>query len=126
MDRRFNKRLGLWFYRRIQFCIEYEARERNLEAIEINPKGTSSKCPRCGRKLAECGHRVLRCKKWSFIGDRDVIATINLYSKYVFKYSRCGVSGVALNAPKPGENPSGVRGNRDEAMTSSHINSYES
>jgi len=40
--------------------------------------------------------------------------------------SRCGVSGVALNAPKPGENPSGMRGNSDEAMTSSHINLYES
>ncbi|MEM1747507.1 MAG: hypothetical protein QXT76_03815 [Sulfolobales archaeon] len=26
------------------------------------------------------------------------------------------VLGVALNAPKPDENPSGMRGNRDEAM----------
>jgi len=54
-DRRFNKRLGLWFYRRIQFCIEYEARERNVEAIKINPKATSSKCPRCGKKLLNMG-----------------------------------------------------------------------
>jgi len=30
--------------------------------------------------------------------------------------SRCGVPGVALNAPKPDENPSGVQGNRDDAM----------
>jgi hypothetical protein len=37
--------------------------------------------------------------------------------------SRCGVSGVALNAPKPDENPSGVQGNRDEAMTTKQ---YES
>jgi len=37
--------------------------------------------------------------------------------------SRCGVSGVALNAPKPGENTSGMQGNRDEAMT---IKQYES
>jgi len=122
----FNKRLGLWFYRRIQFCIEYEARERGLEVVEIDPRGTSSKCPRCGGKLAEYGYRVLKCGKCGFIGDRDVIATINLYKKYVLKYSRCGVSGVALNTPKPGENPSGMRGNRDEAMTPSHINSYES
>ncbi|MEM1830695.1 MAG: hypothetical protein QXJ64_04595 [Thermosphaera sp.] len=28
----------------------------------------------------------------------------------------------ALNAPKPDENPSGMRGNRDEAMTSTYIN----
>jgi putative transposase len=111
-SKRFNKELTLWFYRRIQFCIEYEARERNLEAIKINPKGTSSKCPRCGRKLAECRHRVLRCKKCSFIGDRDVTATINLYRRYVSKYSRCGVSGVALNAPKADADPRSNAGER--------------
>jgi hypothetical protein len=30
---------------------------------------------------------------------------------------RCGVSGVALKAPKPDENPSGMQGNKNEAMT---------
>jgi putative transposase len=126
-DKRFNKKLGLWFYRRIQFCIEYEARERNLEVVKINPRGTSSKCPRCIGKLVEYGHRVLRCRECGFIGDRDVTATLNLYRKYVFKHSRCGAPGVAPNAPKPDENPSGMRGNQDEAMpTSSYMNSYES
>jgi hypothetical protein len=32
-------------------------------------------------------------------------------------YSICGVSGVAPNAPEPDEDPSGMRGNKDEAMT---------
>jgi len=125
-SKRFNKRLGLWFYRRIQFCIEYEARERNIEVAKVNPKGTSSKCPRCGKKLDENKHRVLRCRKCGFIGDRDVTATLNLYKKFIEKYSRCGVSGVALNAPKPDENPSGMQGNRDDAMTPSYMNLYES
>jgi len=35
--------------------------------------------------------------------------------------SRCGVLGVALNAPEPDEVPSGMRGNRDEAMTRTYI-----
>jgi transposase len=65
--------------------------------------------------------------KCGFVGDRDVIATINIYKKYVSKRSRCGVSGVAPNAPKPDENPSGMQGNQDEAMkTSSYMNLYES
>jgi putative transposase len=109
-NKEFNKRLGLWFYRRIQFCVEYEARERGLEVVKVNPRGTSSKCPRCGGKLVEDGHRVLRCRKCDFIGDRDVIATINIYKKYISKHSRCGVSGVALNASKPDEAPSGMQG----------------
>jgi putative transposase len=121
--REFNKRLGLRIYRRIQFCVEYEARERSVEATKVNPRGTSSKCPRCGKKLAEYGHRVLRCRKCSLIGDRDAIATINLYKKFTSKYPRCGVPGVALNAPKPDENPSGVQGKRDDAMK--NIKLYE-
>ncbi len=40
-----------------------------------------------------------------------------------YRCSRCGVSGVALNAPKPDENLSGMQGNRDEAMTTKQ---YES
>ena len=116
-DKEFNKKLGLWFYRRIQFCIEYEAMERNLRVAKIDPRGTSSKCPRCSGKLVEYGHRVLRCRKCGFIGDRDVTATINIYKKYISKYSRCGVPGVAPNAPKPDENPSGMQGNKNEAMT---------
>jgi putative transposase len=125
-DRRFNKRLGLWFYRRVQFCVEYEARERGLEIVKVNPRGTSSRCPKCGGRLVEDGYRVLRCRKCNFTGDRDVTATLNLYRRYVSKHPRCGVSGVAPNAPKPDESPSGVQGNRDEAMTSSYTNLYKS
>jgi putative transposase len=126
-DKKFNKRLGLWFYRRVQFCVEYEARERGLEVVKVDPRGTSSRCPRCGGKLLEDGYRVLRCRRCGFVGDRDVVATLNLYRRYVSKYSRCGVPGVAPNAPKPDEDPSGMRGNRYEAMTISiFMNLYES
>jgi len=114
--REFNKRLGLWIYRKIHFCIEYEARERGIEVAKVNPRGTSSKCPRCGKKLAKNKHRILRCRKCGFVGDRDVIAAINLYKKFISKHSRCGVPGVALNAPKPDENPSGMQGKGDDAM----------
>jgi putative transposase len=110
--RRFNKRLGLWFYRRIQLCVEYEAKERNLEVVKVNPRGTSSKCPRCAGKLVEDGYRVLRCRKCGFTGDRDVIATINIYRKYVSKHPRCGVPGVALNAPKADADPRSDAGER--------------
>jgi putative transposase len=109
-NRRFNKRLGLWFYRRVRFCVEYEARERNLEVVKVDPRGTSSKCPGCGGRLVEDGYRVLRCGRCGFAGDRDVIATVNLYRRYVSRRPRCGVSGVAPNAPEPDEAPSGMRG----------------
>jgi putative transposase len=59
--RRFNKK---------QFCIEYEARERGLEAVKVSPRNTSSKCPRCSSKLVDNGYRTLRCSKCNFIGER--------------------------------------------------------
>ncbi|MEL9908810.1 MAG: RNA-guided endonuclease TnpB family protein [Desulfurococcus sp.] len=117
-SRSFNKKLSLWFYRRIQFAIEYKALEKRLETAYVNPRKTSSRCPRCGGNLIEAGYRVLKCKKCGFIGDRDVIACTNLF----IRYSRCGVSGVALNAPKPDANPSGMRGNKNEGMISTNIN----
>ena len=120
---KFNKRLTLWFYRRIQFCVEYEAGERGLRIVKVNPRGTSTRCPRCCSKLVEDSYRTLRCSSCNLIGDRDVVATVNLYKKFTSKYSRCGGLGVPLNAPKPDENPSGMRGNRDEAMN--HINPYK-
>ena len=120
--RMFNKKLGLWFYRRIQFCIDYEAKERGLLVVRVNPKGTSSKCHRCGDKLVENSYRTLKCSKCNFIGDRDVVATINIYLKFT-SHPRCGEPRVSLNTPKPCENPSGMQGNRDEAMK--HINPYK-
>jgi len=126
-DRRFNKRLAHWFYCRVQFCIDYEARERGLGVFKVSPRGTSSRCPRCGSRLVNNGHRTLKCGKCGFIGDRDVAATVNLFKRFSSKYSRCGGLGVPLNAPRPDENPSGVRGNKDEAMISIYIiNLYES
>ncbi|MEM1918112.1 MAG: zinc ribbon domain-containing protein, partial [Sulfolobales archaeon] len=118
----FNKKLSLWFYRRIQFTISYEALERRLEVKLVNPGKTSSTCPRCGSRLEDSGSRVLKCTRCGFTGDRDVIACINLF----YRYSRCGGLGVPLNAPKPDENPSGMRGKRDEAMKSTNINLHQS
>ncbi|MEM1623324.1 MAG: transposase [Sulfolobales archaeon] len=91
----------MWFYRKIQFTISYEALERGLAVRYVNPMKTSSTCPRCGSRLKSNGGRVVSCSRCGFIGDRDVVACINL----LYRYSRCGVPGVALNAPKPDEKP---------------------
>ncbi|MEM4505781.1 MAG: RNA-guided endonuclease TnpB family protein [Ignisphaera sp.] len=118
----FNKKLSLWFYRRTQFTISYEALERGLMVSYVNPSKTSSTCPICGSRLKDNGCRVLRCGRCGFTGDRDVVACINLF----YRYTRCGVLGVPPNAPKPDENPSGMQGKRDEAMKSTDINLHQS
>ncbi|MEM4848572.1 MAG: zinc ribbon domain-containing protein, partial [Ignisphaera sp.] len=86
----FNKELSLWFYRRIQFTIVYEALERGLAVRYVDPSKTSSTCPRCGSRLKDNDGRVLRCSRCGSTGNRDVIACINLF----YRYSRCGGLGV--------------------------------
>jgi len=78
----------LWFYGKVRFCIEYEAVEKGLQVAKVNPRGTSSICPRCDGRLIEVGHRVLVCKRCRFTGNRDVIAAINMYRRYVLGHSR--------------------------------------
>ncbi|MEM2477214.1 MAG: zinc ribbon domain-containing protein [Zestosphaera sp.] len=118
----FNKKLSIWFYRRIQFTISYEALERGLLVSYVNPRKTSSTCPKCGSRLKNNGGRILRCSRCRFTGDRDVIACINL----LYRYSRCGGLGVPPKAPKGDANPRPMRGNRNEAMKSTNINLYKS
>ncbi|MEM4464404.1 MAG: RNA-guided endonuclease TnpB family protein [Ignisphaera sp.] len=104
----FNKKLSLWFYRKMQFTIVYEALERGLAVRYVNPEKTSSTCPRCGSRLEDSGGRVLGCSRCGSTGDRDVIACINLF----LRYSRCGVPGVPLNAPKGDAYPRPMQGNQ--------------
>jgi len=86
----FNKKLSLWFYRRIQFTIVYEVLERGLAVSYVDPSKTSSTCPRCGSRLKDNDGRVLRCSRCGSTGDRDVIACINLF----YRHTRCGGLGV--------------------------------
>ncbi|MEM0469852.1 MAG: zinc ribbon domain-containing protein [Desulfurococcaceae archaeon] len=117
-----SKKLSLWFYRKMQFTIEYEALERGLETRYVNPMRTSSACPSWGSRLKDNDGRVLRCGRCGFRGDRDVIACINLF----YRYSRCGGPRAPPNAPKGDANPRPMQGNRDEAMTSTDRNLYQS
>ena len=125
-DRRFNKRLALWFYGRMQLCIDYEVKERGLRVLRVDSRGTSSTCPKCGNRLVDNGYRTLRCRSCGFVEDRDVVATVNLFKRFSSYYSRCGELGVSPNAPKPDEGPSGMRESGDEAMKSIHISLCES
>ncbi|MEM4519483.1 MAG: zinc ribbon domain-containing protein [Sulfolobales archaeon] len=100
----------------------YEALERGLEIRYVNPRKTSSTCPRCGSKLEDNGNRVLRCTKCGSTCDRGVVTCVNLF----YKYARCGVLGVALNAPKGDAGPRPMQWGRDEAMRPPNINLHES
>ncbi|ABL88240.1 transposase, IS605 OrfB family [Pyrobaculum islandicum DSM 4184] len=56
-----------------------KARERGIPVVKVNPRRTSSTCPRCGGGLARgSAPRLLRCPHCGREWGRDVAAVINI------------------------------------------------
>lgn len=73
----------------------------------VSPRNTPSTFLVCS-ELENNGSIVLHCGKCGFIGDRDVVPSVNLFTKY----SRCRGLGVLPNVPKSNENPREVLENK--------------
>ncbi len=71
-------KLSRFAYGRLQHAIITKAIEYNVPILFIDPRNTSSTCPRCGTKLSY-NHRLAICRKCRFIADRDTIGAINIY-----------------------------------------------
>ena len=75
------RRLLYMGYSRLLYWIDWQAEKHGVPVIAVDPKGTSTTCPRCGARLLEAGRRYMRCPNCGFEGDRDVIAVINIRLK---------------------------------------------
>ena len=67
----------MFAYRKLQEAIINKAVECNVPIIFVNPRGTSSICPRCSAKLSY-NHRLAVCSKCGLIADRDRIGALNI------------------------------------------------
>jgi len=71
-------KLMLLTYRRLLWWIKWQAMKRGVLVIEVDPRGTSTTCPKCGRKMEEVGHRHMKCPVCNFEAGRDVVAILNI------------------------------------------------
>jgi len=53
--------------------------------VTVDPRGTSSECPRCGSKLVENRYRRLKCLRCGFEADRDLVGALNIRRKALAK-----------------------------------------
>jgi IS605 OrfB family transposase len=83
-------RLGRW--------IDWQAMKRGSPLAIVDPRGTSSECPKCDSKLEETSYRRLRCPQCNFEADRDVAGKLNIRKK-ALKILR--ISGGSLTTPPP-------------------------
>ena len=74
-------RLILMGYRRLCYWIDWQCEKYGVPYNTVDPRGTSSYCPRCNTKLKKSGYRYLKCPGCGFEGDRDYIAVLNIRKK---------------------------------------------
>jgi IS605 OrfB family transposase len=70
-------RLGRW--------IDWQAEKQGVPLAIVDPRGTSSECPKCDSKLEENGYRRLKCPRCGFEADRDVIGKLNIRKRALKK-----------------------------------------
>jgi putative transposase len=89
-------KFAMFAYRRLQYSIISKAIEHEVPVVVVNPRNTSSLCPRCGEKLIYI-HRLTICKKCRFKADRDSVGAINIWFRALQAYA--GVPGSPQRAP---------------------------
>ena len=81
MGRELNGRLHYWSLSIFQHTLDRRAKLEGIRVCYVDPKGTSSRCPRCGGKLIVSGYRELECPECGMKGDRDAIACLNILGR---------------------------------------------
>jgi len=110
-SRRFNKRLSLWTYRRIQSYIHYKALLEGLPVAYIDPRDTSKISP-IGGELVFINYRWVMLPSEHII-TRDIVASWNLALRGLNLFTQdVGLrdSVGTLNAPEGDENPNPMKG----------------
>jgi len=106
-------KLTLFAYRKLQESIMNKAIEYNVPIIFVDPRKTSSKCPRCKSKIRYIG-RLGVCRRCELIADRDRIGAMNIWLRVLEGYA--GVPGSPLRAPAVKGEIRRSRGTRYEGM----------
>jgi putative transposase len=129
--RRTRWELEMFAHRKLQHSIVSKALERGVPVMLVEPKHTSSTCPRCGRRLRYVDRlAICRC---GFKGDRDRVGAMNIWlralsrmasqfmSQFVTQAASAGARGWSLlSAPPVSDEARGRRRTRNEGMRHVH------
>jgi len=68
-------------HRRLLRWIKWQAAKRGVVVVEVDPRGTSTICPKCGARMTEVWRRRMKCTACGFEAGRDVVAILNIEKK---------------------------------------------
>ena len=89
-------RFTMFAYRRLLHSVISKGLEHGVPVIIVDPRNTSSTCPRCGEKLFYT-HRLAICRRCRFKADRDSVGAMNIWLRALQAYA--GVPGSPQRAP---------------------------
>lgn len=97
--RKYRYKMNGWSFEEIKRQIEYKAKWNGIPLIQLTKRetmGTSSLCPRCGKRFQDKWERNLWCKFCQRWTDRDVVAVMNQSLRGLLRFSSS--KGVASEA----------------------------
>ena len=118
--RKLSRKLSNWLRGALYEILKYKTKRFGIKIVRVNPRWTSSYCPRCGAKGAKISEprtrqvlktgRFFYCEACSYLADRDYIAAVNIYRVYQERRKKCfGIkhakpvpymaTGIPLNRP---------------------------
>jgi len=89
-------KLAMFAYRRLQDAVISKSLEHSVPVIVVDPRNTSTTCPRCGEKLVYI-NRLGICRRCGFTRDRDAIGAMNVWLRALYAYA--GEPGSPQRAP---------------------------
>ena len=113
-------RLSRFAYRKLLHAIITKCIEYNVPLILLNPRNTSTMCPKCGAKL-NYNHRLAICPNCKFTTDRDKVGALNIYLRAL--KGMWGSHGSPLNGGGMKDETQQTAPIMDEPMTI-YIKSY--
>ena len=75
-------KLSRFAYHKLQQAIITKAIEYGVPVVLVNPRNTSTTCPRCGSRLNYI-HRLATCGNCGFMADRDVVGAMNIHLRAI-------------------------------------------
>lgn len=87
LGRRFNRMLGGWSFRQLRDFITYKAAKANILVVLVDPRGTSSTCPKCGSKGSRPKQSLFKCT-CGYQANADYVGGVNI--------SRRGLEAISV------------------------------
>jgi IS605 OrfB family transposase len=124
--KKLSRKLSNWLRGALYEILCYKAQRFGINIVRINPRWTSSYCPRCGAKGEKISDprtrhtltrgRFFQCSACCYLADRDYIAAVNIYRVYQEKRKKrfnlkqakpvpYTATGIPLNRPSGDSTP---------------------